>query len=264
MFAWYKRGTPLERKTFWACFSGWALDALDVQMFTLAIPAIIATYAIDKTQAGAISGITPRFLGTRRLDRRSNVGPHRTHSHVAVDHRLVLRLHVPVRVRADLSTTARAEVTAGIRLRRRMGGRCGPHGGNHPYRESRQGDGCRAKRVGSGLGRSRVALYRDLLAAPSRNRVARDVRHRVAARLSRPLCPALTQGAAASRTVDVAEGGLVPTHESVRAARAEDNPARCVAWNRRTRRLLRHHDLVTDVPSKERHLWCSIPVDTSR
>ena len=45
MFTWYKRGTPLERSTFWGCFAGWGLDALDVQMFTLAIPAIIAPTA---------------------------------------------------------------------------------------------------------------------------------------------------------------------------------------------------------------------------
>jgi MFS family permease len=58
MFSWYRRSTPLEQRTFWGCFAGWALDALDVQMFTLAIPAIIAAYGIDKTQAGAISSVT--------------------------------------------------------------------------------------------------------------------------------------------------------------------------------------------------------------
>lgn len=58
MFAWYRRSTQLEQRTFWGCFAGWALDALDVQMFTLAIPAIIAAYGIDKTQAGAISSVT--------------------------------------------------------------------------------------------------------------------------------------------------------------------------------------------------------------
>ncbi|RDK03191.1 MFS transporter [Paraburkholderia lacunae] len=58
MFSWYKQGTPLERNTFWGCFAGWGLDALDVQMFTLAIPAIIAAYGIDHTQAGAISSVT--------------------------------------------------------------------------------------------------------------------------------------------------------------------------------------------------------------
>jgi MFS family permease len=58
MFDWYRRGTALERSTFRGCFAGWALDALDVQMFTLAIPAIIAAYGIDKTQAGAIGSVT--------------------------------------------------------------------------------------------------------------------------------------------------------------------------------------------------------------
>lgn len=58
MFKWYRQVSPLERKTFWACFSGWGLDALDVQMFTLAIPALIAAFGIDKTQAGLISGVT--------------------------------------------------------------------------------------------------------------------------------------------------------------------------------------------------------------
>jgi len=58
MFKWYRQVSSLERKTFWACFSGWGLDALDVQMFTLAIPTIIAVFGIDKTQAGLISGVT--------------------------------------------------------------------------------------------------------------------------------------------------------------------------------------------------------------
>jgi MFS family permease len=58
MFTWYRRSTELEQRTFWGCFAGWALDALDVQMFTLAIPAIIVAYGIDKTQAGAISSVT--------------------------------------------------------------------------------------------------------------------------------------------------------------------------------------------------------------
>ena len=58
MFSWYRRSTQLEQRTFWGCFAGWALDALDVQMFTLAIPALIAAYGIDKTQAGAISSVT--------------------------------------------------------------------------------------------------------------------------------------------------------------------------------------------------------------
>lgn len=58
MFSWYRQVTAKERKTFWACFSGWALDALDVQMFSLAIPALIAAFSLSKADAGLISGAT--------------------------------------------------------------------------------------------------------------------------------------------------------------------------------------------------------------
>ena len=30
---------PAQKRTFWACFGGWALDAYDVQIFSFAIPA---------------------------------------------------------------------------------------------------------------------------------------------------------------------------------------------------------------------------------
>jgi MFS family permease len=58
MFSWYSEVSKDERRTFWACFGGWALDALDVQMFSLVIPAIIAEWGISKTQAGLVSGVT--------------------------------------------------------------------------------------------------------------------------------------------------------------------------------------------------------------
>ena len=58
MFNWYRRGTGAERRTFWACFGGWSLDALDLQMFSLVIPALIATWGVSKTEAGLISGVT--------------------------------------------------------------------------------------------------------------------------------------------------------------------------------------------------------------
>ncbi|KPA89190.1 MULTISPECIES: MFS transporter [Pseudomonas] len=58
MFSWYRDITSRERKTFWACFGGWSLDALEVQMFGLAIPALIAAFALSKGEAGMISGVT--------------------------------------------------------------------------------------------------------------------------------------------------------------------------------------------------------------
>lgn len=55
---WYRELTPVEKRTFWACFGGWALDAMDVQMFSFVIPAIIAAFAISNTDAGLIGTVT--------------------------------------------------------------------------------------------------------------------------------------------------------------------------------------------------------------
>lgn len=58
MFKWFSEISGNERRTFWACFGGWALDSLDVQMFSLVIPAIIVEWSISRTQAGLVSGVT--------------------------------------------------------------------------------------------------------------------------------------------------------------------------------------------------------------
>lgn len=58
MFTWFREVAPVERRTFWACLGGWALDALDMQLFSLVIPALIATWGLSKTDAGLISGVT--------------------------------------------------------------------------------------------------------------------------------------------------------------------------------------------------------------
>src|SRR5215472_4052180 len=56
--SWYRELAPSEKRTLWACFGGWALDALDVQMFSFAIPAIIAAFAITNADAGLIGTVT--------------------------------------------------------------------------------------------------------------------------------------------------------------------------------------------------------------
>jgi MFS family permease len=55
---WYGALTPAGRRTFWACFLGYVLDAFDVQIFSLAIPAIIATLSISNTDVGIIVTVT--------------------------------------------------------------------------------------------------------------------------------------------------------------------------------------------------------------
>lgn len=61
MLQWYRDVGPVERRTFWACLGGWALDALDVQMFSLVIPALVATFGLSRADAGLIGGVTLIF-----------------------------------------------------------------------------------------------------------------------------------------------------------------------------------------------------------
>jgi MFS family permease len=43
-----------ERRVFQACIGGWALDAMDVQLYSFVIPALIATWGITRGQAGLL------------------------------------------------------------------------------------------------------------------------------------------------------------------------------------------------------------------
>jgi MFS family permease len=55
MFDFYRNLGATERNTFVACFAGWALDALDVQIYTFAVPALIAVWHITNAQAGLLA-----------------------------------------------------------------------------------------------------------------------------------------------------------------------------------------------------------------
>ncbi len=59
MFGWYNNLNITERKTFKACFAGWAADALDTQLFSFLIPTLIAVWGMTKAEAG--------WLGTSAL-----------------------------------------------------------------------------------------------------------------------------------------------------------------------------------------------------
>jgi MFS family permease len=57
MFDWYTSLTPAGRRTFWACCGGYALDAMDVQIYSFVVPALIALWGITNTQAGAVATV---------------------------------------------------------------------------------------------------------------------------------------------------------------------------------------------------------------
>ncbi len=53
--SWYHTMSPTQRKTFWACFLGWALDAMDVQLFAFVIPTLMPLWGMSKGQAGLVA-----------------------------------------------------------------------------------------------------------------------------------------------------------------------------------------------------------------
>jgi MFS family permease len=55
---WYSEMSRQEKNTFWACIGGWMLDAMDVQMFSFAIPAIVASFLITNADVGLIGTAT--------------------------------------------------------------------------------------------------------------------------------------------------------------------------------------------------------------
>ena len=54
MFSWMSALSQQERRAFGACAGGWALDAMDAQMFSFVVPTLIATWGITRGQAGAL------------------------------------------------------------------------------------------------------------------------------------------------------------------------------------------------------------------
>lgn len=58
MFAWLFDLTPTERRTMGACFGGWTLDALDVQIFSFVIPTLLAVWHITTGEAGLLGTVT--------------------------------------------------------------------------------------------------------------------------------------------------------------------------------------------------------------
>jgi MFS family permease len=50
--AFYRDMTASERRTFWACAAGWALDGMDFMIYPLVIGTIIALWQVDRGTAG--------------------------------------------------------------------------------------------------------------------------------------------------------------------------------------------------------------------
>ena len=58
MLDWLSDLTKTERRVMVACFGGWALDALDAQVFSFIIPTLLVVWGISKGQAGLLGTAT--------------------------------------------------------------------------------------------------------------------------------------------------------------------------------------------------------------
>lgn len=58
MFGWFNGLDRDGRRTFWACCGGYALDAMDVQIYSFILPALVALWGMTNAQAGLLATIT--------------------------------------------------------------------------------------------------------------------------------------------------------------------------------------------------------------
>jgi MFS family permease len=58
LLAFYRDMNLAERRTFWACASGWALDGMDFMIYPLVIGTIIALWKVDPGAAGLAGTVT--------------------------------------------------------------------------------------------------------------------------------------------------------------------------------------------------------------
>ena len=140
---WYSELSRDEKRTFLACFSGWALDALDTQMYALTIPTLIALWHMSTGEAGILGTSVLDHVGARRLAGGHAVRSHRPRARPADHHHLVLDVHVPVGTHQLVRAVALHAQPAGAGLRRRVGGRRGAHQRSHqpaPARPRRRRD----------------------------------------------------------------------------------------------------------------------------
>ncbi|MBV9891022.1 MAG: MFS transporter [Rhizobacter sp.] len=55
VLGWYHELGARERRTFWACFSGWSLDSMDVNLYSFVIPTLIGLWGMTRGDAGMLA-----------------------------------------------------------------------------------------------------------------------------------------------------------------------------------------------------------------
>ena len=101
LLAFYRDMNAPERRTFWACAAGWALDGMDFMIYPLVIGTIIALWKVDAGIGRARRHRDAAGLRDRRLARRLSLRPYRPGQDAPDHHHLVLVLLAGLRGRAE-------------------------------------------------------------------------------------------------------------------------------------------------------------------
>ena len=57
LFSWLGQLSGKEKTTMRGCFGGWALDAMDVQLYSLVIPTLVAAWSMTRSEAGLLATV---------------------------------------------------------------------------------------------------------------------------------------------------------------------------------------------------------------
>ncbi len=57
LFAWFGELSVAERRTFWAAFGGFALDGMDILLYSFVIPTLITLWSLSRADAGLIATV---------------------------------------------------------------------------------------------------------------------------------------------------------------------------------------------------------------
>jgi MFS family permease len=52
--AWYREMSAVQKRTFWTCYGGHALDAMDTQLYSWVVPSLLTLWGLSRAQAGEI------------------------------------------------------------------------------------------------------------------------------------------------------------------------------------------------------------------
>jgi MFS family permease len=55
MTSWYRELTTTEKRTIWACWAGWVLDAMDLMIYSMVMPTLIGLWSMTNAQAGTLA-----------------------------------------------------------------------------------------------------------------------------------------------------------------------------------------------------------------